>query len=130
MTEKDERWAKWKDELHGFMKFMRDKPRYYKLEGHKAVPIENNDVIEFAQNLETVDRQVALTRLADGVEVSTVFLGLDHNWLGDERGPQIFETAVFGFAPDNVQIKRRYSTWDEAAAGHEKIVAAIRAAWN
>lgn len=48
------------------------------------------------------------------VRVSTVFLGIDHNWFGGP--PLLFESMVFGGPLD--QEMRRYSTWDEAVAGH------------
>ena len=58
----------------------------------------------------------------DGIEVSTVFLGLDHRWLGGGP-PLVFETMVF---PDGDLIGR-WSTIDEAEAEHDKIVAVYRA---
>jgi hypothetical protein len=52
------------------------------------------------------------------VTVSTVFLGLDHNW-GD--GPPIlFETMIFGGERDEYQ--ERYSTWGEAEEGHQRAI--------
>jgi hypothetical protein len=47
--------------------------------------------------------------------VSTVFMGIDHNFT---RGgpPLLFETMIFGGPEDGFQA--RYSTWDEAEAGH------------
>jgi hypothetical protein len=49
------------------------------------------------------------------VEVSTVWLGLDHNWWPD--GPiKIFETMIFGGDLDLEQW--RYSTEEEALVGH------------
>lgn len=56
------------------------------------------------------------------IEVSTVFLGMDHGW-GD--GPPIlFETMVFGGPWDS--DCERYCTWVEAEAGHAATVAKIR----
>lgn len=54
------------------------------------------------------------------IYVSTVFLGLDHNLMG--RGPPlVFETMVFG--PYGGDEQWRYSTWEEAEAGHAEVVA-------
>lgn len=53
--------------------------------------------------------------------VSTVFLGLNHSL--QPGPPLIFETMVFapdGNASDDHEM-RRYSTWAEAEAGHERI---------
>jgi hypothetical protein len=65
---------------------------------------------------------VAKTQIGN-VEVSTVFLTLDH---GFGSGPPIlFETMVFD-GSGNGQDCVRYATWDEAVEGHEKIVQRIR----
>jgi hypothetical protein len=49
--------------------------------------------------------------------VSTVFLGLDHNFL--RTGPPVlFETMIFG-VPFVSEWQRRYCTWDEAVDGHK-----------
>ncbi len=54
-------------------------------------------------------------------EVSTVFLGIDHNFT--LKGPPLlFETMVFGPLDPDYNIQERYSTWNEALAGHEEIV--------
>jgi len=74
--------------------------------------------------------------------VSTVFLGLDHGW---GRGPPVlFETMVFDKqrsivewhdvlvsihkSVDEDDFFHRYSTWDEAEAGHKTLVRRIRRA--
>lgn len=50
-----------------------------------------------------------------GVEVSTVFLGMDHsNFRGSK--PILFETMIFGGENDGYQ--KRYGTWDDALKGH------------
>lgn len=61
---------------------------------------------------------------AEPVEVSTVFLGIDHGF-GMSGPPVLFETMVFGGKLDESQW--RYSTWDEAAAGHKAVVAELMA---
>ncbi len=69
--------------------------------------------------------RVGKTAIGDR-EVSTVFLGIDHQW---RKGgaPLLFETMVFGEGVrDHEDMMWRYSTWDEAIAGHERVVAALR----
>jgi hypothetical protein len=79
------------------------------------VPRGARNLLEWAVAYEKTDRHVAEDRLATGVRVSTVFLGLDHSFL--RRGePILYETMVFGGPHDEHQ--RRYSTRAEAAAGH------------
>ncbi|QQX80814.1 hypothetical protein JK628_02780 [Shewanella sp. KX20019] len=60
---------------------------------------------------------------SEAVRVSTVFLGLDHNWY-DNGKPIIFETMVFGGIRDGAMI--RYRTWDDAKVGHDEMVDAIK----
>lgn len=49
------------------------------------------------------------------VYVSTVWMGLNHNWMPG-RPPKIFETMIFGGELDLEQW--RYTTEEEALAGH------------
>jgi hypothetical protein len=56
------------------------------------------------------------------VEVSTVFLMMDHGW---SDVPVLFETMVFGGPLDGYM--RRYHTHDEAMEGHLETVQMIRA---
>lgn len=69
-------------------------------------------------------KRVALTNVAPGVKVSTVFLGVDHQW-GDGP-PLVFESLAFGVLDDEREIIDRYSTWDEAVAGHEAMVNRVK----
>ena len=87
-------------------------------------PVLCSDLMEWGRWMETADdrRRVALWE-KDGVKVSTVFLGLDHQFVPGE--PLIFETMVFGGEWDGEQD--RYSTWAEAQAGHDAIVARVQA---
>lgn len=60
--------------------------------------------------------------ITDKIRVSTIFLGLDHNWAD---GPVIlFETMIFGGKHDEYQ--ERYSTWDEAVEGHKKAIELVK----
>jgi hypothetical protein len=91
---------------------------YYRLERHKAVV--ESDLSTWARWFGTANRVVKQTEVAKGVEVSTVFLGIDHNFSRSSGDPVLFETLIFGGARD--QECERYRTWDEAAQGHERIV--------
>jgi hypothetical protein len=68
------------------------------------------------------DRHVQLTTVGD-VEVSTVWLGLNHNF-GLDGPPLIFESMVFGGILDGEQC--RYPNWNAALAGHDQLVAQVR----
>jgi hypothetical protein len=63
-------------------------------------------------------RSIRFEKIGD-VDISTVFIGLDHNTLNNGP-PHIFETMVFGGKYDGYM--RRYSTYEEAEKGHEKAV--------
>lgn len=89
---------------------------YYILDGKE--PIEMPDAITWAAQFERADGIVEQTILSQGIRVSTVFLGLNHQW-GDGP-PLLFETMIFGGEHDEDQW--RYSTWDEAVAGHTAAV--------
>ncbi len=84
------------------------------------IPKVVDDVLEWGKWFETADRHVAKTVLPNGVEVSTVFLGLDHSFSGGK--PILFETMIFGGEHDD-GYQERYSTWEEAEAGHKQAVA-------
>jgi hypothetical protein len=65
---------------------------------------------------------VLRTRILDVVEVSTVFLGLDHGFSGD--GPPIlFETMAFWLGPGGPDgyEQERCSTWLEAERMHGRM---------
>jgi hypothetical protein len=88
---------------------------HYILDGKKAVP---TDLMTWGRWLETVREGRVVARTGDRslVQVSTVFLGLDHSF-GDGP-PMIFETMIFGGEHD--QWQERCSTWEEAEAMHTK----------
>jgi hypothetical protein len=97
--------------------------------------ISCSDVLTWGKHLEEADRIVAQTgwrkcEMQDGpygrmpvqvagIQVSTVFLGLDHRFFGDGP-PLVFETMVFG-GPLNGE-QERYGSWAAAEAGHKRWV--------
>lgn len=86
----------------------------YILDG--KTPVECDDVMTWGSWFQTADRHVKKTNLGD-IQVSTVFLGLDHNY--EETGaPVLFETMIFG--GDHDEYCERYTTWDDAEKGHDK----------
>ncbi len=95
------------------------------LDGKTAVHCE--DIIEWAQWFEKGNRRVAETDIG-GVKISTVFLGLDHQF--GQGLPLLFETMVFDRRkqPDKEidEHTERYATWDEAEVGHKIVVALVR----
>ena len=75
---------------------------------------------EFGEWWAKADRQVRRTQIRKGVEVSTVFLGHDHNF-GDHGPPVLFETMIFGGSKDE-EFQVRSCTWGEALAAHREAI--------
>ena len=97
--------------------------KYWKLEGKKVV--ECKDVMEWGEFFEGENRFINSTEILEGtIRVSTVFLGIDHSFAQFSNEPLIFETMVFGGSMD--QETDRYSTYEQAEAGHQKMVDAVR----
>ena len=84
----------------------------YILDGKKVVPVA--DLLEWAKWFESCDRRIARDE-KNGVVVSTIFLGLDHQFGGGP--PLLFQTVASGGPHD--QDQERYSTWEDAEAGHK-----------
>jgi hypothetical protein len=84
-------------------------------ENHDVIPI--TDEYEWFKWFSHFDRIVATTG-NDQIIVSTVFIGINYNFIG-EGPPLVFETMVFGGKYDGGQL--RYSTWKDAETGHKEI---------
>lgn len=65
-------------------------------------------------------KRVAYTTLVDGTEISTVWLGMNHRFLG-EGPPVIFETMIFG-STALAEEQWRYATEMQARDGHQHAV--------
>jgi hypothetical protein len=98
---------------------------WFRLEGHFAVPCAADEYIQWMMwgDRRGVDvRRVAETRVGT-LWVSTVFLGLDHNF-GDAGDPVLFETKIFSEdAGGDDYYQTRCSTWAEAEEDHRVAVA-------
>lgn len=88
----------------------------YILAGKEVVPID--DIRAWGAWFEKADRHIGHTPITSEVKVSTVFLGLDHSFSGGT--PVLFETMVFGGNLSEETV--RYTSYDDAQAGHEKMV--------
>jgi len=87
--------------------------KLYILVDRKAV--ECKDRKKWLSRLYKHDR-VGLT-VGSKSTVSTLFLGIDHSF--GRGSPKLFETLVCGGLHD--MFLQRYSTWEEAEAGHAKV---------
>jgi hypothetical protein len=88
-------------------------------------PVVEPDLFAWARWFERGDevRRVAET-VVGNARVSTVFLGLDHNF-SRSGPPLLFETMVFG--GDHDEYCDRYATRAEAEAGHAAAVEMVKA---
>ena len=86
----------------------------------EKIPVLVPDILEWAELFGISDNRIARTFLDGDIEISTVFLGMDHQWI-PKGPPLVFETMIFNGVHDGEQW--RYSTWDEAEAGHAAAVA-------
>ena len=99
---------------------------YYILDA-AGEPIAIDDVLEWSRWFHLADRHVSFTTIKpDEIQVSTVFLGLNHRFVDRGDRPLLWETLVFGGPLDGEMD--RYATRDEAVEGHQTIVARVRAA--
>lgn len=92
---------------------------YYTLDDdHNPVKVDN--IEQWVEQFDSTERIVKQEKI-EGISISTVFLGLDHNFgLSKNSDPVLFETMIFGGKHDQQQW--RYCTWDEALEGHHQAV--------
>lgn len=84
-------------------------------------PVAVADIIEWGRWFEKIEnRKVENTVVSEGVEVSTVFLGIDHNFMPHSSPPILWETMIFG--GEHAEWQERYSSYDDAVAGHWRAV--------
>lgn len=95
--------------------------KWYKLNDDKTTELIVDGAYPAETDFGTVKRVGDDT--VDGQRVSTVFLHFDHNW-GSNEAPVLFETMIFGGPYDSDMW--RYSTWNEAKEGHDKIVHCLK----
>ena len=99
---------------------------HYVLDDKKPV---RADLMQWAQWFKSADRRVAKTSVG-GRSVSTVFLGIDHNF--DMDGPPIlFETMVFHKDDGNDDPWHDYQvrhpgSWEQAEEGHRRLVQLVK----
>lgn len=96
---------------------------HYILDGKYPKKVSLKEWALWFESHYTHERIVARTEWYDAetdenVTVSTVFLGLDHQFLYGP--PLLFETMIFGGEHDQEHI--RYTTWYQAERGHKTMV--------
>lgn len=97
--------------------------RHYLERGGQAVPVTLLEWAEWFEHRKPGESWQIAKDEFDGWTVSTVFIGLDHSM--GEGPPLIYETLANG--PNENEHGNRYSTRQQAIAGHAEIIAAIKA---
>jgi hypothetical protein len=96
------------------------RPMNYILDGHTPVPASSKKWSEWFENTDL--RRVKEDNV-EGIRVSTVFMGVDIGWEGP---PMLYETMVFWVPPHRgAGYQERYSSWEEAEAGHDRAVKTV-----
>lgn len=78
---------------------------------------------EWCEQIEQMAREGTKHVNSDEIEdkwVSTVWLGLDHQW-DDDKQPLLYETMIFVKEGEEIYCSR-YSTWKEAEEGHKHAI--------
>ncbi len=93
--------------------------KWYKLNDDHTT--EQVSLYDYALWNKDNDKNIVIGKYKIGkdIEVSTVFLGLDHCYTECNK-PLLFETMVFGGEHD--QFMSRYETYEKAVEGHNKAV--------
>ena len=108
------------------------RPPLYILDADQRV-VKAADGLEWRLFFEKADRQVAHNifghEAIGEIEVSTVFLGINHRF-GDDGPPLVFETMIFGGGDGLNGYTDRCSTWADAEAMHAKAVQHVKNAFS
>lgn len=95
--------------------------RHYRRDG-TPYPEGDDGLFEWARDLEKPEMQIVRQdNLPNGYWVSTVWLGLNHRFLG-EGPPLIFETMVRNPQGKTEDWRKRYATENDAILGHMEAV--------
>lgn len=89
---------------------------WYKLDENNNPVKANSSKDYFNWVTENEVKRIVMRQDVDGITISTVFLGLDHSWIGGP--PVLWETMIFGGEHD--QYQERYYSFDDALDGHFK----------
>ncbi|HDY90252.1 MAG TPA: hypothetical protein ENH82_19300 [bacterium] len=85
--------------------------------------IEESDPVKWGQWFEVSEERYIKSDKFGDIQVSTVFLGIDHGF-NEEEPPVLFETMIFGGEHD--QYQERYTDIESAKTGHDKAVQLVK----
>ena len=102
---------------------------YYLKEDHSYDPCDLPTWSNQFEELSRAGKRKVAHDIVEGLRVSTVWLGLDHNFLRIGGKPHLFETMIFDDDGDygwDYDYQERYTTWNEAVEGHKKAIEWIK----
>ena len=88
-----------------------------------GVPILENNTLKWAVWFQNAKRTVAATAIGNDICISTVFLGMDHNFAGEP--PILWETMVFRKL-EGCEMDRCSGDFENAKIMHAKMVKKIK----
>ena len=94
--------------------------RYYIFENNQ---VEKVSFEKWAIWYQTANRKIEKTIVLSEIEVSTIFLSIDHNFYKSGK-PILFETMIFGGALDGYQW--RYTDLEAAKKGHLEAIKEVK----
>lgn len=89
-----------------------------------GAPVEAGDIEQFGEFFENFDNRRVAEDIVGNRTISTVFLGFNHCHIPDGP-PVLWETAIFD--GDDADIYDRYTSREEAEAGHKRCVEEVKA---
>ena len=89
--------------------------RYILVDGK---PVFEPDLMIWAEWFEKNSERIIQHNLINGILISTVFLGLDHNY--DAGPPLLWETMIFDLYHEDPQW--RYTSHESALKGHQRAI--------
>jgi hypothetical protein len=90
-----------------------------------GMPVSTERWIDLFEHTERHVGETFIKREIGWFRVSTIWLGLDHNWLG-VGPPIIFESMVFDIEGEQAGPMFRYSSLKAALWGHKSLVKILR----
>ncbi len=116
--------------IHNYIRItMKEFNDYYILVNKKSVLVGWDKYLEWL-NKDPRATKLWNTSVGEG-RVSTIFLGMDHSYAFEEPTvPILFETMVFDTGTELDEAQERYSTYDEAYAGHNLMIERVKELLN
>lgn len=93
---------------------------YFLNEDHTYKPCSFQEWGQQVQRLTEQNKKHVAYDVINGYRVSTIWLGIDHDWLNDGP-PLLFETMIF-LPNDQEEYCDRYTTWEQAVEGHQEAI--------